>query len=240
MICNLPDRLQYRKLESLHGAIKGAFGIDPVSFRAGRWGFDLQVAKNLIKLGYKIDTSVTPYTDWSEYCGTDYSSQSPQPYRMKWEGASDSCDNHNLLEIPASVGYLQKNFSVCNRVFESVRQEPLFRLRLRGLLQKLGVLNKVYLSPELADSRNMILLSQRLIKNKYEILNMFFHSPSLQAGLSPFVKTPEDEKLFLNKLREFFVYARSSGIECIRLSETPQYVWQTLAAPINIHQRLAE
>ena len=210
MLCNLPDTLQYRKLMSLHNAIKHNFGIDAVSFRAGRWGFSQEVAKNLVRVGYKVDTSVTPYTDWSMYCGPDYSDDSPQPYF-----------NHHLLEVPASVGYLQKNFLVCNRVLQVVRKTPLARMRFIGLLDKLRLVTKVALSPEIADSRKMILFAQRLMKNNYQVLNMFFHSPSLRSGLTPFVRTPADEKQFLKTIREFLVYARDSGIESIKLSESP-------------------
>ena len=222
MLCNLPDTLQYRKLISLHNTIKHNFGVNPVSFRAGRWGFSQEVAKNLVRLGYKIDTSVTPYTDWSMYCGPDYSNDSPQPYRMKWEDVSHNCFNHDLLEVPASVGYLQKNFSVCNRVLKFLRQKPLRRMRLTGLLYKLRLVNKVGLSPEVVDSREMILFAQRLMKNNYQVLNMFFHSPFLHSGLTPFVRTPADEKRFLKTIREFLVYARDSGIESIKLSESPR------------------
>ena len=233
MLSNLPEDLQYRKLRFLHNSIKQNFGIDAISFRAGRWGFSQEVAKNIVRLGYKVDTSVTPYTDWRVYGGVDYSNSSPQPYRMKWEDISDSFDC-DLIELPASVGYLQKNFSMCNRVLESLRQAPLCKLRLIGLLHKLRLVNKVGLSPELADSRNMIQLAQRLIKNRYEILNMFFHSPSLQSGLTPFVRTAADEKRFLQTIQEFLVYARDSGIESITLSESPQYLAHVLTDPHSI------
>ena len=93
---------------------------------------------------------------------------------------------------------------------------------LTGLLDKLRLVTKVGLSPEFANSREMILFAQRLVKNKYPILNMFFHSPFLKSGLTPFVRTPADEKQFVKTIREFLVYARDSGIESIKLSESPR------------------
>lgn len=228
MICNLPDELQYRKIQSLHTTIQKNFGSEPVSFRAGRWGFDARVAKSLIRLDYRIDTSVTPYTDWSGEWGVDYSEDSPEPYRMKCEDASMSGETRHLHELPISVGYLQRNFTLSNRIFETIRRQPLSRLRLTGLLGKMGLLNKVYLSPELADSKSMILLAQRLMKNKYAILNLFFHTPSLQAGLTPFVRTSADKKQFMKTLRSFLVYARNSAAESITLSQAAQYLSESM------------
>jgi hypothetical protein len=39
MLCNLAAELQYRKIRTLHELIGTRFGVRPVSFRAGRWGY---------------------------------------------------------------------------------------------------------------------------------------------------------------------------------------------------------
>ena len=64
MLCNLPATLQFEKLQRLHEAIQNNFEITPIAFRSGRWGFDQEVAKNIVRLGYRIGTSITPYTSW--------------------------------------------------------------------------------------------------------------------------------------------------------------------------------
>lgn len=224
MLCNLPPQLQYEKLESLHNSIKQNFGIEAASFRAGRWGFSEDVGKSLALLGYKVDTSVTPYTDWRIYSGVNYSHDSPRPYKLTWEHTSRMQGTLDLIELPASVGYLQSSFAVCNRFDQLLRKKPVDKLRLLGLLHKLGLLNRVGLSPELADSKNMIRLAKRLMKNNYPIINMFFHSPSLQSGLTPFVKTADEEKQFVQTIREFLKYVNEFGIESITLSESPLYL----------------
>jgi hypothetical protein len=61
MLCNLPEDVQYKKLKCLHDLITDNFDISPISFRAGRWGFDSIVAKNIYKLGYRFDTSIAIY-----------------------------------------------------------------------------------------------------------------------------------------------------------------------------------
>jgi hypothetical protein len=73
MLCNLPIDLQFNKISFLHQTIQNNFGITPISFRAGRWGFNQEVAKNLFRLGYQIDTSITPFVDWADFHGPAFS-----------------------------------------------------------------------------------------------------------------------------------------------------------------------
>jgi hypothetical protein len=71
----------------------------------------------------------------------------------------------------------------------------------------------------------MIKLAQAMMRNDCGVLNMIFHSPSLQAGLTPFTRTKGDEKRLFAHLREFLVFARDAGIESIRLSEIRNELW---------------
>jgi len=98
-------------------------------------------------------------------------------------------------------------------------KRPLKNLRFIGVLSRLGLANKVWLSPEVALSEEMIRLSQKMLETGYPILNLVFHSTSLKAGLGPFVKTEEDERRFLQTIREFLVFIRNAGIPSIKLSE---------------------
>ena len=62
-------------------------------------------------------------------------------------------------------------------------------------------------------------LTQRLMKNNYTVINMTFHSPSLKAGLSPFVRTKGDERRFLESIKEFLAFAQHAGIRPSKLSD---------------------
>lgn len=64
----------------------------------------------------------------------------------------------------------------------------------------------------------MIRLARLLAEKGYSVINMFFHSTSLKAGLSPFVRTKAEEDRFFERIREFLLFARSSGIESVTLS----------------------
>ena len=221
MLCNLPPDLQYMKLKCLGETIQRQLGIKPVSFRAGRWGYSQSVASNLVRLGYKIDTSITPYTSWVENHGPNFSDISPDICRFSSENIFDRSTGGGLLEIPATIGYLQRNFSLCTRILKGANHRSLKHLRLTGVLNKLKLIQKVWLSPEMADANSMIQLARRMKANNYEIINLFFHSQSLMYGLSPFVRTKDDEKQFVLRIRTFLKFAWDSGIQCIKLSEVP-------------------
>ena len=66
MMCNLPHELLYKKINVVHEKIIKCFGIAPICFRAGRWGFGPDVAQCIYEHGYKIDTSVSPFCDWTK------------------------------------------------------------------------------------------------------------------------------------------------------------------------------
>lgn len=219
MLCNLPEELQFLKLETLHGTICRNLGVVPVSFRAGRWGFGSATARSLCRLGYRVDTSVTPYVSWKNYHGPDFSGLGPEPFRFEPGGRAGGCECGTLLQVPATVGFLQPNFQLCQRLMKSIETPVGRKFRLKGILDRLGLLNRVWLSPELADSSAMIRLARRMEKNHHACLNMVFHSTSLVAGLSPFVKTKKDEDAFFMKIRTFLQVAREAGWSSTTLAE---------------------
>lgn len=222
MLCNLPSDLQFRKLKYLHDTINNNLDVVPVSFRAGRWGYNQNVAKNLHKLGYKIDTSVTPFTDWREYHGPEFINLSPRPFRFSSEDIFHESEGGEMLEVPVTVGFLQRNFKLCNRILQLTGQRPINYLRITGVLYKLNIVNKVWLSPEGFDSKSMIRLAKSMMRNNFGIINMMFHSPALIHSLSPYVRTKDDEKKFIDRIREFLRFTNDAGIESIMLSESLQ------------------
>ena len=224
MLCNLPPRLQYLKMQSLDETIKKKFGVKPVSFRCGRWGYSSEVAENLLKLGYKVDTSIASYTDWSEYNGPDFSSTPPLAYRFDAKEILTARPSGALVEVPATVGFLQRRFSFTNSIIKAVSRPPLSTLRLKGLLWRLNLVNKVWLSPEYHNAATMIRLVRRMKENNLGFLNMTFHSPCLVPELTPFVRTAEDARAFISNIREFLSFTQDEGIESIKLSEATRHI----------------
>lgn len=218
MLCNLSEDIQYKKIKSLHEVIVKNLEFTPVSFRAGRWGYNHKTALAIHKLGYKVDSSITPYTHWKKNCGPDYSDISPRPYRINLDNIFEDSKNSSMIEIPATIGYLQNNFDFANRTLKIIERGN-NRSRLIGILSKLRLLNKVWLSPELSSSKEMINLTKVMIRKDFKILNMAFHSNSLISGRNPFTMSNDDEKEIINRIKDFLSFTKKAKLKSIKLSE---------------------
>ena len=219
MLCNLPTTLQFEKLQRLHEAIQNNLDITPIAFRSGRWGFDQEVARNIVRLGYRIDTSITPYTSWAECDGPDFSRFSPQPYEFTYLSLADGHLETSLVELPATIGYLHGEFEASARLVRSLQRTPLRQLKVAGILSKLRLLRKVWLSPEMETPVRMIQLVRQMMRQGYDVLNLVFHSTALAKGCNPFVRTVADEQRFLENLHQFLGLVKEEGVVCMPLSE---------------------
>jgi peptidoglycan/xylan/chitin deacetylase (PgdA/CDA1 family) len=218
MMCNLPANLVYRKMSVLHEAIQSNLGITPASFRPGRWGFGPGVARALWLLGYRVDSSVTPYVDWSASAGPDFSEHSPDLFRFCPSQNGFADQNGSLLEVPVSIGFTQANFAFANRVLKTLKKVCPKKFHLIGVLKKLRLLNLVWLSPEASKSKDLRALANRLKKNGHRVLNFTFHSGSLVSGLTPFSNTKKGSMEIMQRIENFLMYARDSGFQGSTLS----------------------
>lgn len=219
MLCNLPATLQFEKCQRLHEAIQHNFEITPLAFRSGRWGFDPEVAKNILRLGYRIDTSITPYTSWAQCDGPDFSRFSPRLCEFTASPVAGEVFGDSLVELPATIGYLHGEFGACARLAQNLERTPFRQLKIGGVLSKLQMLHKVWLSPEMETPARMIRLVRQMMSQGYEVLNLVFHSTALMKGCSPFVRTEADEQRFLGNLRQFLGLVKEEGVVCASLSE---------------------
>lgn len=220
MLCNLENGVVRSKMENLHKAFVARFGIMPVSFRAGRWGFGPAVARSIQELGYKVDSSVTPLVDWSVYGGPDFFEAPRHPYRLSPASILKPAEDGGLLEAPPTTGFFQKNAELCRKVFGCIMKSGLAtRLKGIGLLERSRVINLRWLSPELSSGEDMLLLAERLVRHGASFLNMCFHSTSLLPGKSPFVRDVKDLRRFLLKIGMFLQYARDAGWRFIALKD---------------------
>jgi len=224
MMCNLPNDLLHEKMSNVHEAIKSNFGISPVSFRAGRWGFSENVARCLIDLEYKVDSSISPFMDWTPYHGKNFRHASTHPYYFNSENIFTPKSDAQLLEVPPTVGYAQPNFPLCDYIQNNLRKTPLSKLRLLGILNRLKLLNFHWLSPEFSTGEEMVRLTKRFVKSGHKFINMSFHSTSLLPGKSPFVRNEADLNLFLAKIEVFLKYAVENDFEFLPLAESMKHM----------------
>ena len=224
MMCNLSYELLMKKMSHLHEAIIQNFDTSPVSFRAGRWGFNNDVARCLIDLGYKIDTSISPFVDWTPYHGPNFRHTSTHPYYFSPESIFKPAQSGQLLEVPPTIGFYQSNFRFCDALHYSLKGTIGSKLRLLGILDRLRLLNFHWLSPELSNGDEMVNLAKRFVKSGHQFLNMSFHSTSMLPGKSPFVQNENDLRVFLNKIEIFLKYATKSRFEFLPMAESVNYI----------------
>lgn len=220
MLCNLPYPTVKSKISNLKQEIVQSMGVTPVCFRAGRWGFGPEVAAAIHELGFRVDTSVCPYVDWSLFSGPDYRDAPIDSYRFSPDEILAESPGGALLEVPATIGFLQDNENLCKR---AIRAEGLARrLHLRGLLERAHIVNLRWLSPEMSSARDMIILAKRLLRKGCAYLNMSFHSTTLVPGKTPFVRTAEDLQHFLNSIDEVLRFVAGQGVVFGGLSRSLQ------------------
>src|SRR5262249_37580291 len=95
------------KMESLTDSIYSKSGLKPKSYRAGRYGFCALHIPILLKLGYKVDCSVTPQISWEHILGRkeggpDFRNAPVEPYFLDLKDASLS-GKSKLLEAPVTI-----------------------------------------------------------------------------------------------------------------------------------------
>lgn len=224
MLTNLPYELILKKITNLHKTIIETFGITPVSFRAGRFAFNNDVAKALITLGYKIDLSITPYEDQRPYFGPDFTNCTPKPYTLSEDNIFSPRSDGRLVEFPLSTGFLQGNFNLTNSLYKFLHTKFMKRLKIAGILGRLNMLNMACLCPETCSEKKMISIAKIFMKKRFSVVNMMFHSTSLSAGYSPFAKTKIEEERIFNRIKVFLQFARDCGIEFIKVSDSTDVV----------------
>ena len=200
-LCNLPLHVQRAKLRVVTEQIRQGFDINPTSFRAGRYGLDRRGAQILFELGYQVDSSVCPYTDYSCDGGPDFRGAPCHPY---WVGEQliQPAATGDILEVPVSFGFNRTNFDLAFRIHERLTQPRWRRLRLNGICDRLGLLQKIKFSPEKGDAPRLLRLARAYAENRLPCLVMMFHSSSLVPGNTPYVTTEQALARFLAVIRE--------------------------------------
>ena len=219
MLINLQEDMVGQKLTTLHNMIWDRFGMKAKAFRAGRYGFGPSVARSIKELGYLVDSSVTPMSDWTSYGGPDFFNAPTEPFRFQPSRILEKDPHGELLEVPVSTGFLQRDRRLCSIFYKRLRKGAFSHFRFLGLLDHLRLLNFRWLSPEMSSSNDMIFLADTLVRQGCTTLNLTFHSPSLLSGKSPFVRTEAERDGFIGKIEAFLDYAKLKDFVFATLSE---------------------
>lgn len=222
---NLPIDLERAKLKVLTDCIQERLGCQPIIFKAGRYGVGPNTVPILKEMGYEVDLSVCPYMNYSLGEGPDFSGMSPWP---SWLG--NDC---SLLEIPLTVGYTGHLKAWGNSVHRLIVSGLMKTLHVPGLFSRLGLLNKGWLSPEGYEAWEHRELVRTLYREGLRVFSFAFHSPSVEPGCTPYVRSTAELEKFLDKIRAFFdfFFGEMSGV-----ASTPLEIKRKLTIPHNFQQ----
>jgi hypothetical protein len=216
----LPLDLLSEKIKNLTQQVEGSFGKRPLSFRSGRYGFNEHVANILISNSYVVDSSVTPYIDWSAQAGVpggnggpDFIDSLPSPYKYNLNGGS-------ILEIPITVMPtrfpLNRSKSIARTYFRNVDNNLILRI-----IRKLFYSHQpVWLRP--TPEMNIGLLNKLLneAKNKeLPFITMMFHSSELMPGCSKYRPNEASVEDLYKLLENFFSTLAYKNIGSVTLTE---------------------
>jgi hypothetical protein len=193
---NLPPALERAKLERLTETIAANIGVRPTIYRAGRFGVGPASAAILEELGYEIDTSVVPRSDFRAEKGPNFTACDLRPY---WFGG-----NRRLLEIPLTVGWCGQLRDYGGLLYRAVNSTIGAQLRVGGVLSRLGLFERVRLSPEGNDFAHLRRLTETLFNGGHTLFNLSFHSSSLAPGHTPYVRNESDRQQFMGTLERYF------------------------------------
>jgi hypothetical protein len=197
---NLDPALEARKLGSLMQAIEANFGIAPVFYKAGRYGFGPHTAKTLAQHGIRVDLSVLPGADLRRQGGPDFRALKPVLYRIGGTG---------LLSLPmtrSEVGLLPV-LAVLGNAVQAMPGGGL--LRLNSVLSRLRLADTITLTPEGVTADEQMRLMRAMLKRGCRRFVLHYHSPSLSPGNTPYARDRTGAETVVQRLHavcEFFFH----------------------------------
>jgi hypothetical protein len=198
---NLPIELEREKLIHLTRTIGDNIGVRPRIYKAGRYGVGRATAQILAELGYEIDVSVVPGTDLRREFGPDFSQCSARPY---WFGADPA-----LLEIPLSIGYTGLLAPAAAIAYVLTMNKRLKALHVPGILARLGLVERITLTPEGISFEEQRRLTRALLRHGHRVFSFTYHSSSLVPGNTPYVRNEADLRAFLRRIEEYLDFFTS-------------------------------
>ncbi len=204
---NLPKELEEAKIVALRDRIEDRTGKRPIIYRAGRYGVGPNSIEILAKHGFLIDSSVRSRFDYRDQSGPDFSHIGPDPFWLDHE--------KDLLELPLTTvfsGLLRKQGDFLSALFN--------RSKITGaLFSKSKILERIPLTPEGVSAREAKEAIDIAFDDNLKLLVFSFHSPSLSAGHTPYVKTDEDLDRFYDWWREVIDHLLERGASPISLDQ---------------------
>ena len=125
-----------------------------------------------------------------------------RPYFLAYDSAVGS-GSSNVLEIPISAGVNRRVPRSLARAYARLPSQ----YQARRVLRKLGLLRMVWLRPSYSTLADMEAFARRLADEGQPVLNVIFHSSEAIPGGSPYNRTADDVRAFMDRLDRFLAFA---------------------------------
>jgi hypothetical protein len=157
--------------------------------------------------GIAIDTSVRARFDYSAAGGPNFRDLPIFPWWIGGQG--------ELLELPLTTVYWGMLRQLGPWLYPMMWRVP----RLRGLLARIGMLERIPLTPEGVSLEEAIRGIDIAIDEGLPVLVFSFHSPSLAPGYTPYVRTERDLDAMYDWWRGTFAYLARRNVAPTSLRE---------------------
>jgi hypothetical protein len=204
---NLPAALEAAKFAGLRQAIVAAFGRAPLIYRAGRYGVGANTAQIIADGGIRIDSSVRAQFDYTDQDGPCFRDHPAHPW---WIDRTAG-----LIELPLTTVYCGSLRRYGGAVYHRLWRVP----RMRGVLARLGLLERVPLTPEGVDIAAALRAIDAALDDRLPVLVFAFHSPSLLPGHTPYVRDEAALDRLYDWWRAVFAHLRQRGVLPASLSD---------------------
>ncbi|MGB3378360.1 MAG: polysaccharide deacetylase family protein [Allopontixanthobacter sediminis] len=204
---NLPLALEREKFMRLKDKIEENFHVEPMIYRAGRYGLGPNSVAMLREAGIAIDSSVRTKFDYRPGHGPDYRATPLVPYWLD--------EPQGVLELPLTSvfwGIMRRQGDLLQPL---VDRYP----HLGGILSKLSLLERISLTPEGISVEEALRGIDIALDDGLPILVLSFHSPSLVPGNTPYVRTEEDLDRFYDWWRTIYSYLDKRGTAPTNVAE---------------------
>ena len=204
---NLPAALEREKFGTLKRTIEQAFGRAPRAYRAGRYGVGPNTAAIIADGSISIDTSVRARFDYSHEGGPNFRNHPVHPWWIDRKAG--------LIELPLTTLYCGMLRHCGSCLSHALRRAP----RLRGVLARLGMLERVPLTPEGVEVGAALRAIDVALADRLPLLMFSFHSPSLLPGHTPYVRDDAALERLYDWWRAIFAHLHMRGVAPAGLSD---------------------
>lgn len=206
-VVNLPLEQVEAKLDALLDIFSENLSYTPTAFRTGRWGISEDIMNLLYLRGFDIDSSVYPFYK-NEYF--DCYGSPLAPYWPATDNVLKSGKQRNILEVPVTVGFNRTPFDKAAKVHDASESSIMQSMKTTAILWHSKLLRKIYFSPEVTSSKDMITLADSAIENGQLCLHMFFHSSNLISNATGFLTAEKPFELICDRISEVLVHLHAN------------------------------